>query len=228
MEPISLVPSRSRRPRRFRSPRAALAVLAIHALVASFTQTGCGNRTDPLLQAAATANSVSGGRSASTALLVKSWEAGDLKLDDAMNLAFDYLESAKSNRPLKGTNVIVPSPNATNYAGAVLDALEQVQSQLPQGGEFEIFWMRVGGLAFAAAEEAHAAGRVAEARTLVFAGGKRWQNDAYWQSHSAHDGLASVILARSGERSEAISRLRDRADLNGVAAEVYQMLLKGQ
>ncbi|MBI1189692.1 MAG: hypothetical protein GC200_03300 [Tepidisphaera sp.] len=211
---------------RRRSPAVPVAFVVM-LLLGGLALSGC-HKNDPLLEAAALTNSVSGGRTAGSAALVKSWKAGDLKLDAAMNLAFDYLESAKDNRPLKGTTVIVPSANATNFAGAVLDALEQVQSQLPQAGEFEIFWMRVGGLAFAAAEEAHAAGRVAEARTLVFAGGKRWQNDAYWQGHSAHDGLASVILAKSGERAEAIARLRDRADLNGVAAEVYEMLQKGQ
>jgi len=206
------------------TPRSVLAALL---LLAGSTLCGC-SKSDALLTAAATANSPTGGRAASAALLVSSWKAGQLKLDDAINLAFDYLDSAKNKTPLKGTKVVVPSANATTYAGAVLDALEQVNSQLPQGGEFEIFWMRIGGLAFAAAEEAHAAGRLTEARGLVFAGGPRWQNEAYWQGHSAHDGLASVILAKSGERAEAIARLRDRADLNGVAAEVYEMLQKGQ
>lgn len=192
------------------------------------TLLGACQRSDPLVQCVATAASPSGGRAASAGMIAKAWKAGDVKLDDAINLAYEYLESAKNKTPMNGSTVIVSSANATIFAGAVLDAIEMLQDKLPQGGEFEIMWFRVGGLAFASAEEAHAAGRLAESHSLVFAGGKRWQIEGYWLGHTAHDGLASVILAKSGERGEAIGRLRDRGQLVGVAAEVYEMLQKGQ
>ncbi len=86
----------------------------------------------------------------------------------------------------------------------------------------------MGRLAFRAAEEAHAQGRIREAGTLVFAGPRRWQNESYWMRYSDHDALAAVILARNGDREAAIRRLRDRADLSGPALEVYQMLMEGR
>lgn len=196
--------------------------------IACLALLGACQRADPLLQCAATATSPTGGRAASAALIVSSWKARTVKLDDALTLAFDYVESAAKKTPLKGTSVVVPSANATAFAGAVLDAAAMLQDKLPQGGEFEILWFRIGGLAFASAEEAHAAGRLLEARSLVLAGGQRWQTEGYWLTHTAHDGLTSVILAKSGEPGEAIGRLRDRGQLQGVAAEVYEMLQKGQ
>ncbi|MFA6045652.1 MAG: hypothetical protein WC718_11770 [Phycisphaerales bacterium] len=203
-------------------------VLAVGCLACVAALLGGCQKPDPLVKCVATAVSPSGGRAAAAGMLAKAWRAGDLKLDDAINLSYEYLESAKNKTPLKGSTVVVPSANATAFAGAVLDAIEMVQDKLPQGGEFEIMWFRIGGLAFASAEEAHAAGRLLEARSLVFAGGKRWQIEGYWLGHTGHDGLASVILAKSGERAEAIGRLRDRGQLEGVAAEVYEMLQKGQ
>src|SRR5262249_20116084 len=80
----------------------------------------------------------------------------------------------------------------------------------------------------AASEEAFAGGRLSEARSLVFAGGQRWQNEAYWMLHTGHDALASAILAQSGERAEAIRRLDERTDLNGPAAEVLEWLREGR
>jgi hypothetical protein len=87
--------------------------------------------------------------------------------------------------------------------------------------------MRVGGLAFAAAEEARANGRGSDALDLVLAGHPRWQNDAYWYMHPTHDGLVSLVMAENGRRADAVARLRQRADLQGLAAEVYKALTGG-
>ena len=84
------------------------------------------------------------------------------------------------------------------------------------------------GLLPSAAEEAHAADRVPEAMTLVFAGPQRWQNQAYWERYSDHDGLAAIVLAKSGQVAVALERLRSRAELRGVALEVYELLTKPQ
>lgn len=178
-------------------------------------------KPDPLPGIAASAGT--SGRAAAAGTLVTAWKAGELKFDNAIDLAFEMVDAAANNRPVRGGGVPT-SAAATAFAGSVLDAMAMVESQLPQDAEFEIFWMRVGGLAFAAAEEAHAKGRVPESRTLVLAGPRRWQTEAYWLKHQAHDGLASVILARSGEMPEAVARLRNRGTLDGPAAEVYQML----
>lgn len=186
---------------------------------------GCDQRV-PLNAMVATATSPTGGRVAAAGQLAAEWRAGRAKIDPAIDLAFEMIDSAANTTPLAGTGGVAKSADATAFAGAVLDAIAMLGTQLPQAPEMEIFWMRVGGLAFAAAEEAHAAGRLAESRNLVFAGGSRWQSDAYWYQHAAHDGLASVILAKTGEGGEAIRRLQDRPDLRGPAAEVYEMLRK--
>lgn len=139
---------------------------------------------------------------------------------DAIDHAAAWLEDVKSPVYAKA------SPEATAYAGAVLDAIQTAQGTLQQGPEFEIFWMKVGRLAFLSAEEAFQAGREAEAATLMLGGGSRWQNEPYWLRYSSHDALVSIILARSGRREEAISRLQSRPDLNGEAARILQELQK--
>jgi hypothetical protein len=143
-------------------------------------------------------------------------------------LAFEQLDAVKDKTPAKSTGVVPKSTDATEFAGAVLDAIEALGAKLPQDSEREMFWMRVGGLAFAASEEAFANKRLAEARTLIFAGGVRWQNEAYWVRHSGHDALASVVLAQSGERGEARLRLENRSDINGLAAQVLEDLRAGR
>jgi hypothetical protein len=189
---------------------------------------GCERRA-PVAQVAAVAASPTGGRGAAAAQLVSRWKAGDHDvLTKARDLAFEQLDSAKSGQPGPTTRVVSRSVDATAFAGAVLDALEQLTQQLPMDAEHELFWMRVGGLAFAASEEAFAGGRLVEARSLVFAGGQRWQNEAYWMMHTGHDALASGILAQSGERAEAVRRLEERTDLNGPAAEMLEWLRKGR
>jgi hypothetical protein len=113
---------------------------------------------------------------------------------------------------------------ATTFAGGVLDAMVLLEDDLPQAGEFELFWIGVGRLAFRAAEESHARGRLPEAMTLTLAGPQRWQNQAYWERYSDHDGLTSLLLASTGQKARAIERLRDRADLRGPALDVFRAL----
>lgn len=184
-------------------------------------------RHTPLEAIAATAASPTGGRTAAAPMLVADWKAGKVKLEDALNHAFEQLDSVKSGKPPLGRSAVPTSTAATEFAGAVLDATRLLDGQISIAADKELFWMRVGGLSFAAAEEARAAGRLNEALDLVFAGHKRWQNDAYWHMHPTHDGLASLILAESGQRAEAVARLRQRADLQGLAAEAYKALTGG-
>lgn len=188
---------------------------------------GC-ERQAPVTQIAAMAASPKGGRAVAATQLVGRWKAGDGVLDQSINLAFEQLESAGSGKPGPTTGAVAKSVDATAFAGAVLDAAETLGPKLPMDAEHELFWMRVGGLAFAASQEAFASGRLSEARSLVFAGGQRWQNEAYWMTHTGHDALASAVLARSGERGEAVRRLEERTDLNGPAAEMLEWLKSGR
>lgn len=129
------------------------------------------------------------------------------------------IDSAANGTPFR--NGPVPaSADATACAGAVLDACTLLNAKLPRHDDTQIFWMRVGRLAFRAAEEAHAAGRLQESTTLVFAGPDRWQGEGYWYMYPDHDALAAVILAKSGRRNEALARLQNRVELKG-PAEVF-------
>lgn len=163
-----------------------------------------------------------GGRTAAAGTLSAAILAGEITTGDALDRAFVLVETAAAGADGPA------SAEATAFAGAVLDAIDQVKDRLPHQAEMELFWMRVGRLAFASAEEAHARGRVSEARSLVLAGPSRWQTESYWRRSSGHDALASVILAKSGEREEARRRLESRGELEGLAAEVLQMLREGR
>jgi hypothetical protein len=187
----------------------------------------CGKPTGPMDKVAAKAATPAGTRAALAQDIVKGVKAKTFGISNAIDMAHKRLEAASAGSSGASTDQAA-SKAATSLAGAVLDAVVILGDSLPQGAEHEIFWMQVGRLAFRAGEEAFANERLQEASTLVMGGGKRWQNEPYWQRYSDHDGLASAILAAQGDRSGAIARLQSRADLNGVALEVYQKLTGGR
>lgn len=189
---------------------------------------GACSNSAPLDAAVGVATSPTGGRKAAAFQIAADWTAKVYTFDEAMNVAFEMLDSASSGRPMPSTGLVVKSADATAFAGAVLDAMQACDSKIPKHDDTILFWYRVGGLAGRAAEEAHFAGRLQEASTLVFAGPSWWQNEGYWYTHPNHDGLAAAILAQTGRRSEAVARLQSRVELKGAAAEVYEMLMKGQ
>jgi hypothetical protein len=146
-------------------------------------------------------------RAATATAMAADWRARKLKLDDCLNLAFERLDA--------------DAEGATAFAGAVLDVVQQIERELPQQGEFEIMWIRIGSLAGVGAEKAYTRGDMAEARTIVLAGGQRWQTEAFWRRHINHDALAAYILFNSGEGAEALRRLRSRGDLDGPTQQAY-------
>lgn len=168
-------------------------------------------KQQPLLEAYA-AQAVTS-RTTAAGGLIAAFKAGQISQDDAITLAWDKLAAGE---------------DTTNFAGAVLDMLLAVEGQLAQGGEFEIFWRRVGRLAFAAANTAYVNGRKAEALGLVLAGPKRWQTENYFLAYPDHDALVAILLDESGRRQEAIAWLRDRPELRGPAEEVYRRLTGGR
>ncbi|MCE7972959.1 MAG: hypothetical protein DYG92_01350 [Leptolyngbya sp. PLA1] len=190
---------------------------------------GCAEREPAALaHAAATAVAPSGGPAAATAELTADFNSKRITVGGAIDHAVAMLESAATGTPMPGQTSPVASVDATVFAAAVLDFCGAVEPQLPKADEFYLIWMKMGRLAFRAAEEAHAAGRLNESAGLVFRGPKRWQNEGYWYQYPDHDALAAVILARTGNRAEAIHRLQSRIELRGPAQEVYEMLMRGQ
>jgi hypothetical protein len=189
--------------------------VASHTLVAS-----CIRQSSPLDKAIATAAAPGGGRAAAANELVTAWRAKTITFDEAIDLASARLE-AVANLP---TPNAAASTEATLFAGAILDALATTRAEFPRNIDLTIFWIKVGRLAFRTAEEAHAAGRLPESATLVEAGPRDWQNEAYWHLYPDHDALAAVIMAQSGQPMEAMRRLESRVELKGPAEEVLAML----
>ncbi len=144
-----------------------------------------------------------------TSGLVASFKAGQVTADEAITLAADKLEAGE---------------DAVDFAWAVLDMLKAVETQLPNAGEFEIFWRRVGRLSFWAAQTAYTKGRLSDSASLMEAGPDRWKNEAYWLRYPDHDALVAIILDASGQKSQAIQRLGSRPELFGAAEEVYQKM----
>lgn len=195
--------------------RRTLRVIA--ALCCFMTLAACDREADRVKATAALAASPAGGRAAAAAQFTRLMAAGKVTTETMIDGAWDAVDAASA-----GTDAQA-SVDATAFAGAVLDAIAAREPELLKqvgGGEFEFFWMKVGGLAYKASEEAHAKGRVAEAMTLVFGGGSRWQTDAYWNRQSHHDAVAALVLFKSGRRAEALGRLESRADLMPPATEV--------
>lgn len=170
---------------------------------------GCDQKPQLLATVVTQASTSRSTAAASIAALIKQ---GKLSTDEVLTLAFDKLDRGE---------------DATAFAGAVLDSFVLLDGWLSDGAEFEIFYRRVGRLALAATMRAAEKGRFDEARTLVFAGPKRWQNEAYWLRYPDHDGLASMVMARMGEKREAIERLRSRPLLEGEAAQAMKALTGG-
>lgn len=184
-----------------------LALCAVALVLWIGTVPGCESPRDRVAAVAANANVA--GRAATAAQLHTLWQAKKVTVDACIQVALTDLEEGK---------------DASIFAGAVLDFLVLAENKLQHGGEFEIFWFRVGRVACAGAISAYKAGRVEEAASLVFAGPKRWQTEGYWIKYPDHDGLASIILAATGNRSEAIRRLEDRGSLEGDAAYALEIL----
>jgi hypothetical protein len=178
---------------------------------------------DPVQRAYATAIAPTGGRTPAANQIAADWRAKVITLDKCIDFGFELLDATRTGKPIRGK--VPTSTDATAFAGAVLDATLILNQEVKTASEQEIFWQRLGGLAFAAAEEARFANRGPEAFTLVLAGNPRWQTESYWRLHSAHDGLASWLLAEGGRKAEALDRLRSRGDLDGFAQTTYDKIL---
>ncbi|MEM8757447.1 MAG: hypothetical protein AAGF47_06675 [Planctomycetota bacterium] len=101
-------------------------------------------------------------------------------------------------------------PAAVAFAGATLELATRIEDRLPRGGEFELFWRRIGQLAYRAAFRAMEAGDWATGGDLVEAGPARWRRETYWRAYPNHDVLVAVALGQRGEPGAGIRRLQSR------------------
>ena len=196
-------------------------------LVALLLTIGCEPHSGPIEQIAAKAASPSGGRAAVVADVVQGVKSKTFAVGDLIDYAYDKLEKA-AGKSAGASPDQAASKAATALAGGILDAVAQLKQELPQGGEHELFWMKVGRLAFKAGEEAFANQRLEEAHSLALGGSARWQNEPYWLRYPDHDALVSAIMSARGDRGGAIQRLQARSDLSGPALEVYDKLRVGK
>lgn len=191
--------------------RARVVIPAVCLLLGAATLLGgCDSEASRLEAFAAQAAT---NRAAAAASMTTAWRGGQITFDGALTAAHDRLAAGE---------------DAAGFGGAVLDLAVGIEDVLPSGAEHELLWMRIGRLAFASALAAYNAGRLDEARALVLAGPKRWQNDPYWLRYPDHDALASIILAQTGDRAEAIRRLHERPNLTGDAEEALRLLQGGR
>lgn len=135
---------------------------------------------------------------AAQAEIVKQWNAQTIKLDTCINLGHERLERGQ--------------PGGPAFALAMLGAAKDLESAADKAGVTEFYWFRLGTLAGAGAAVAFNQGDLASARALVLAGPRRWQGENYWRMHPDHDAMASWIMHKSGESTEALARLRERAE----------------
>jgi len=141
--------------------------------------------------------------------MARAFKAGQITADETLSRALDALD--------RGEDV-------TAFCGAVLDMLQMVESSLPTSPEMELFWFRIGRLACNSGAMALQKGRAEEAATLMLAGPKRWQSEAYFRRYPDHDALIALTLTAQGRRQEAIAWLRARPELDGIALETLNKL----
>lgn len=136
------------------------------------------------------------GRTQTAASLKAESDAGNISYSDALTRAEELVQSG--------------DPNALAFAGAVLDLAEMLGDELPRGGEFEIFWRRVGRLAYTSAHAAFEAGDYETGSMLVLAGPDRWKNDPYWIAYPNHEILVALSMAYRGDARGGIALLDRR------------------
>jgi hypothetical protein len=163
------------------------------------------------------AKSAAKSRPATAIALRKAFYAGEITANGAIDLAYERVDRAP------GSKIPTSTPVTTNdiaFAGAVLDFADQAEPDIEKKVQNEFFWVRLGTLAGTAALAAQTLNDLPAARSVVLAGPKRWQNEAYWRQHPDHDALASMILFESDEGDAALKRLQDRPDLDDQLVQV--------
>ena len=189
----------------------AFVALLFSLLAFLFILSGC-NKEPVALQAAFTTAKTS--RVSAATELRTDFYAKTITPNGAINLAHDKLDK-------------VGDANSIEFAGAVLDFIDQCEPDINKQVLNEFFWLRIGTLAGNAAAAARKAGDLPTARALVLAKPRRWQTDIYWRQCPAHDALASMILFESGEGPLALQRLNERPDLPEEVQQAKEAIEQG-
>jgi len=172
----------------------------IFALLAALLATlvsGCENeqaRLDAIVAALPTST-----RAAATQSLKADFDAGDITFEASMIRAEEMLEADHADHA-----------DGPLFAGAVLDMAVLIEDKLPKGGEFELFWRRIGRLAYNASYSAYEQQDYDSIDTLILAGPTRWQREPYWIAYPNHEILVAFSMAHQGNTGAGIGLLSDR------------------
>lgn len=154
------------------------------------------------------------GRTATAGNLKSEFDEGHITFESAMIQAEEMLQAS--------------DPDGIAFAGAVLDLSESIEDQFPKGGEFELFWRRLGRLAYTSAHAAYEAGDYETAGTLVLAGPERWKKDSYWIAYPNHEILVALSMAYRGDARGGIRLLSQRTPQPDEYKEAIQSLAEIQ
>jgi RecA/RadA recombinase len=190
--------------------RRAWLVAGVVGLAGALLAGGCESAAD---RAAAIYTGAGAGKTAVATAIVADWRAGRTTMDAVLSLAHIQVEK-------------IGDGQSVTFAAGVLDAAKTLESELTQKGANEFLWMRLGTLAGSAAARAFAAGDERGALTLATAGPVRWQTDMYWIRNPSHDALVSFLMARAGNKNEALARIRDRVENSDELKAAYEAIQK--
>lgn len=154
------------------------------------------------------------GRAATFGNLKSEFDKGNITFESAMIRAEEMLQANDAD--------------AIAFAGAVLDLSEAIEDKFPTGGEFELFWRRIGRLAYTSAHAAFEAGDYETGSTLVLAGPDRWKRDPYWIAYPNHEILVALSMAYEGNARGGIALLSRRTPQPDEYKEAIQSLAEIQ
>ncbi|MFI4871115.1 MAG: hypothetical protein ACIARQ_04830 [Phycisphaerales bacterium JB061] len=158
---------------------------------------GCENeqdRLDAIVAAVPTST-----RATTAASLKTDFDAGKITFESSLIRAEEMLESGHVD--------------SVAFAGAVLDFAVQIEDKLPKGAEFELFWRRIGRLAYNSSYAAYERQDFQAIGSLILAGPKRWQRETYWITYPNHEILLAFSKAYQGDANAGIRLLSSRAPM---------------
>jgi hypothetical protein len=148
---------------------------------------------------------------ATTAQVLKTeFDEGKITFEGSLIRAEEMLEADHADGP--------------TFAGAVLDMAVLIEDKLPKGGEFELFWRRIGRLAYNASFAAYEQKDFDAFDSLILAGPKRWQRETYWIAYPNHEINVAYSMAYRGNARGGIGLLSNRMPMPEQYHEAIEML----
>ena len=168
-------------------PTQLIPALIAAALIAGTL--GCENeqtRLDTIVAALPASN-----RATTAQDLKAKFDAGEITFEGSLIRAEELIKEGHADGPL--------------FAGAVLDMAVLIEDKLPKGGEFELFWRRIGRLAYNSAFAAYEMEDYELFNSLILAGPDRWKREPYWITYPNHEINVAYSMAAQGNARGGIA-----------------------